>query len=191
MDDVGRTGAKLQAAHVAGRVDRQWDDEDAEHVRAVRWQRVGRHRDDEIGRAELPAAGKAGRKRHRIQIAGRSARVRPLAEQVDVPRVETLFADESVATGLGLPRRHVAAGGDRGDLTGPLLRRVIRRQIEWAGAAGVMTRSASAVDDRRYVFREGDPRRLRRNAGAARERERRGTEQKLHSGLAYASTVIA
>ena len=75
--------AELQAAHVARAGTRHGDDEVAEHVGAVGAQRVLGKRDDEIGRAELPAgvrraALRAVRALALEAAAGDPARDRPI-----------------------------------------------------------------------------------------------------------------
>src|SRR5688572_16633085 len=107
--DARAVGAELDAAHVALAIDWHRQHKHARYVRAFCWKdEWRRHRDDEVGLAELPAAGprRCGGQVASITFA-RTVRD-PSLECRDLRVSQGIQTDEPVPCRIDFPRRHDA-----------------------------------------------------------------------------------
>ena len=108
-------------------------DEIAVDVRTVRGNGIsGRHFQDQVGRAELPAVGKYGELGSLGGVAFGHAAVHPLLDQRDLVRGEAPFVAIGRPAGLGFPGRHVVRLHRLRDRAGP--RRTSSKLVIGSGA---------------------------------------------------------
>jgi hypothetical protein len=113
---------------------------------------AGRHGEDEVGRAELPAVGEGGKRRFEGGIALRHPGGHPLLDKRNLGCGETALVAERNPAGIRFPRRHVAGFRDRGDCGRMLLHVGITHQRERSNLAGAVARRAVVVNDGRNVL---------------------------------------
>jgi hypothetical protein len=117
-------------------------------------ERLG-HFHDQVGLAQIPAFGEFGRGGKIFCIPFQHTLLGPGLDQLDLRFCETSLVHEIAMAGLGLPRRHVAAFGDGGDILGVLLDRFIIQQRKRRDLAGAMAADAILIKDGGDVFGEG------------------------------------
>ena len=163
VDHPGVAGAELDAADVAGAGHRQRHREDAEDVARLAGQGVAvGQRHHQVGLAEMPAVGPARRRRRRTRALDR--RLRPAGDARDLVGGEPRLGDELAGVAVGLPRRHEAAGGDRGQLRRAPAGVVEGEEVERPGPARPVALGAVRMEQRRDVLVEG----RRRDVGDGR-----------------------
>ena len=188
VHDAGVAGTEFDRADVARAIARDRDHEGAEDVGAVRGYRVLlRHADDEIGRAELPAAVPQRRRRRRSAALPSGAPSTIQRWSRSSSRVgEAALALERALPRLRFPRRHDPPRRHRRDLRGMAFHIVVGEQAEGPDLPRPMTRRAAVPDDRRDVPVE---RRLRLR-GRSRSARAGKTKYEVRSTIAGSASAL-
>ena len=162
MNDLRRGRADLHGANVMRLLERIGQNEVAKDVGSGGSQsKRAFHRQDQIRSAVLPGIAVLGRGRRCGRIALCHPGLHPFGDQRYLVVGEPpLICKVSVAM-FREPGRHVARRGDGSHLRAPAPGILIGQQAERAGTAGMVTRGAVVVDQRRDLVRPGDGRVLR------------------------------
>ena len=155
-------GAELHRADVAVAAARHGQDEVPVDIAAVRRQHERiRHLEHKIRFTQFPSAVPSRHLRQVLFVAFAQAVLRPTPEHRDLRVPQPPVAHESMLSGLGQPRWHVAARRDIDDRFGPLPRVGVGDQGERCRLPGAVARCAVPVQQRRDIAGEGDRSRSR------------------------------
>jgi hypothetical protein len=149
-------GAELDGPYVARRLDGHRDHEIAEHVAASRLQRVRlRECEHEVRHAQLPPAGKGGRRGSVSWIPLGRAAVGPLRDERDLIVTKPPLAGKLTVPRLGQPRRHRPALHGRGDPGRVAANGVVVEHADGAPATQIGSTSALRATVDRSASAEG------------------------------------
>jgi hypothetical protein len=148
---------KFQRLDIAALRDRDRHDECAEHIRADGIEPVGlRHCQDKVRLTELPLIGPARGGGKIVPIPFSGAAGHPALNNRQLRVGEPPLSGKIAVAGLRLPRRHVPALCDLGNLHRALTHLLVRHQAERRTPAGAVTGRAFVEDYRSNVSGEGD-----------------------------------
>ena len=171
MHYAGVAGSKLQRPDEARPRRRNWQHEGPKHVAPVgangKWLR---HRDDEIGNAQLPAAGWRDCRSHEgARRPFRRTVGDPTLNQPELTICQAALAVELTSSGHRFPRRHDSALGGDSDLRQPLPDIAVGQQAERSDFAWAVAGRTTRQDDWRDVLIERHT-----LTGLPRQRDREG-----------------
>ena len=158
VHDAGVARMELDAPHVAAFVNRDGQREDSECIGRVgaEHERLGQ-RDDEIGRAEQPTVGKAGRARGSGWIAFGCSCGGPGLEPVEFAVAQRPLVGEVPDGWVDFPWGHEPRAGHLHNLPGPLSHLAVGREAKRSRASGAMAGRTGLMDNRGNLY----PRRRR------------------------------
>jgi hypothetical protein len=156
MNDLGIARAEFEGAHIFRPGNRNRDDEIAVGIGPIGREKVRfGHRDDEVGRTEVPIALPGGQRREIRRGTFRRTFLNPLSKHGDLEVRKAAFPDEPAVAFFRRPGRHITTRGDREDVGGVLFDVGKGEERERRGLAGAMAAGAVFENDWGDVFVEG------------------------------------